>query len=30
MEVKVALPRASGNLVNEKEVCKSLIETVIT
>jgi hypothetical protein len=30
MEIKVGLPRASGNLVNEKEVCTSLVKIVIT
>jgi len=30
MEIKVGLPRASGNLVNAKEVCVSLVTIMIT
>jgi hypothetical protein len=30
MEIKVGLPRTSGNPVNEKEVCTSLVKIVIT
>jgi hypothetical protein len=30
MEMKVGLPRASESLVNEKEVCISLVKIVIT
>ena len=30
MEIKVGLSRASGNLVNEKEVYMSLVKIVIT
>jgi hypothetical protein len=29
IEIKVGLPRASGNLVNGKEVCKSILKIVI-
>jgi hypothetical protein len=30
MEIKVGLPRASGNLINVKEVSTSLVKIVIT
>jgi hypothetical protein len=30
IEIKVGLPRTTGNLVNEKEVCTALVKIVIT
>jgi hypothetical protein len=30
IQIKVGLPRASGNLVKEKEVCITLVKIVIT
>jgi hypothetical protein len=30
IEIEVGLPRASENLVNEREVCTTLVKIVIT
>jgi hypothetical protein len=30
IEVKAGLPRALGNLINEKEACTALVKIVIT
>jgi hypothetical protein len=30
IEIEFGLPRALGNLVNEKEVCTSLVKIMIT